>query len=148
MIKAQTLYINVDSNSPQAALVLNTSNMKPLDTIGSLVVGDTARYTVYAVDSNGSISSISGDPKYKMNVAIGGLGDPVLARSTNFIASASAWTGSINLNTASLTSVIGTTDIYPTYFEVELIVTGSASDSGSIYTILQSKLNLRNQVIN
>jgi hypothetical protein len=147
MIKSQTLYINIDSQNPQTALVRSTTNTSP-STLGSWIAGDTQRFIVYLLDSTGTSSSLSGDPNILVKCAVGGLGEIPYATSSNFKASGSnAWTGSINLDTGSLTAAIGTTDTVNTFFEVELVVTGSTFDSGSHYTVLQAPVVLRNQVI-
>jgi hypothetical protein len=147
MIKAQTLYINLDAQ-PQTALVYSTSNLQP-KSMGSIVAGDTLRYIIYAIDATGATSSYSGNTAIRCNVGIGGLGDGALVYSTTpFVSSGSAWTGSINANTGSLLTQMGTSDTFNAYLEVELVVTGSsASDSGSRYTILQAPITVRNQVI-
>lgn len=146
-IKAQSLYINVDSNNPQTALVQSATSNSP-KSLGSVVAGDTLRYVITAVDSNG-VSAISGDPNIQVRVGIGGLGDgSPKVYSTNFVATGSQWSGSLNANTGSLTTHMGTEDTYNAYLEVELVVTGStAPDSGSRYTVLQAPLKVLNQVI-
>lgn len=146
MIKTQTLYINIDSMNPQSALVRGNGNTQPTS-MGSIVAGDTARYVIYAVDSTGVTSSISGNTDYQVKVALGGLGDGPLAQSTNFVSSGSAWTGSLDTNTGSLLTPLGTTDTLNVFFEVELVVTASVFDTGSHYTILQAPITIRNQVI-
>jgi hypothetical protein len=145
-MKNQTLYINVDATNPQTALVRSTTNTQPYS-LGSIVAGDTVRYTLVAVDGTGATSSLSGNTNIMVRAALGGLGDGPIVYSTDFRATGSAWTGSLNTATQSLYNQLGTSDTINTFFEVVFIASGSLFDSGSHYTVLQTPVTVRNQVI-
>jgi hypothetical protein len=146
MLKRQFLYINLDAQNPSTALVKTPSVTAPVG-FPTVVSGDTLHLVIVPV-TNGAISTAAGDGEYSCSVAIGDLGEvPPYVFSTDFLPSASyGWTGSLNTNTASLLTPLGTTDEIKTFFEVQLVKVVEP-DSGSVSTILQAPLTIRNQVI-
>jgi hypothetical protein len=113
----------------------------------TIVAGDTLHLVIVPV-TNGATSVSAGDGEYSCSVAIGDLGEvPPYVFSTDFLPSASyGWTGSFNTDTASLLTPLGTIDEIATYFEVQLVKVVEP-DSGSVFTILQAPVTIRNQVI-
>lgn len=145
MFDPKTITINYDAR-PESALVRSTSNTQPVS-IGSLVVGDIARYRLLLVDANGATSSYSGNPVVKVEGYIGGLGDARLVYSSGSIATGSYFDLFFNLSTGSLTNAVGSEDTLSTYLQFKATVTGSGAQySGSSRVIAQIPLTIRNTV--
>lgn len=147
MITPKTIYINVEADDPSEALVSSTTTTAA-KSIGTVVSGDYLDYIIIPVDANG-VSAIAGSSEVRLNVAIGRYDVGVMARSGNFYQSASyGWTGSLNTNTGSFTTVVTNNNeaTYEASFEVQLTRT-SGSASGSQITILQTPIIIRQQIL-
>jgi hypothetical protein len=147
MITPKTIYINVDADDPAEALVPSSTNLQG-KSIGTIVAGDFLEYTIVPVTANGT-SSIAGSSDVKLQVGIGRYDVGTMCKSDYFYASASyGWTGSLNTNTGSFTSVVtsANSDAYSAQFEVQLTRTTGAA-SGSQITILQTPITIRQQIL-
>jgi hypothetical protein len=146
MLKRNILFINLDGNSPTTALVKSPTTTSPV-AFPSIVAGDTLHLVIIPV-TNGATSSFAGSGEYSCSVALGGLGEvPPYVFSADFLPSASyGWTGSLNTDTGSLLTPLGTTDELKTFFEVQLVKVVEPNE-GDVSTILQAPVTIRNQVI-
>jgi hypothetical protein len=144
MLKEQTLYINLDSNTPVTALVRSPTSTSPLS-MGTLIAGDTLHLVVIPC-TGGVTSSFAGSSDYECKVAIGPVASTPYAQSTLDAVEELGWSGSIDLSTESLLTPLSTTLEVKTNFEVQM-VKAVDPNSGSVSTILQAPVYLRNQVI-
>jgi hypothetical protein len=146
MLKRQILYINLDGNSPTTALVKSPTTTSPV-AFPTIVAGDTLHFVVVPV-TNAATSSFAGSGDYSCSVALGDLGEePPYVYSAEFLPSASyGWTGSLDTNTGSLLTPLGTKDEIRTYFEVQLVKVVEPNE-GAVSTILQAPVTIKNQVI-
>jgi len=145
MIKTHVLYISLDGNNPQTALIKNPASTTTYS-FGSIVAGDNLSIHVIPC-SNNATSSLAGNAEYSCSVAIGDLGETPYATSSFFQPSQSyAWTGSLNTNVDTLLTPLGTTDTLSSFMEIQLLKV-SGEFSGSASTILQAPITIRNQVI-
>jgi hypothetical protein len=140
----KTLYVNVGPNTQaQSALIYGINNNTPIS-FGNVVIGDTLFLTLYLVDNN-ALSSFSGDSNYTVKAAIGTPGTLVAALTENLVPSASAWSGSMSLNTLGVAQLLNSASYVNATFEVEL--TNIAAETASKHTILQVPVRVYNNVI-
>jgi hypothetical protein len=138
------LYVNADAVDPRSSLVYGTDNLAP-KAAPRVVLGDTMQLHVYLLNSDGSTHEAAGNSNYLLTAAIGSYAAGKCAYTTNFYASASAFTGSMELNTVALSNLLNGADSIEALFEIQVI--SLATHSGSISTVVSTPIIVSNQLL-
>lgn len=142
MSTTRNLFINVAAQSPETAFVVSEAYPLQLPEVLELVYGDQLVLNIYLVDGIGDYDSISGLTGYTLKVGVGAPGGTVAAFQDSWTQITSGWTGTLDLNTAGIQTLLNSAVSVSSYLEVEI------TDSlGKVRTYGQAKVTLRNQAI-
>jgi hypothetical protein len=135
--------IHIDTSKPaQSALVIGVTNNTSTRLFGSVTIADQLPMVLRFVEAN-DYSDLNGDANLTWKVVLGQLGGTEYAQSTNWLPSASyGLTGSLSLNTTTLSASLEGEDSISAIFEVE----GFNALSGLRKKYLQVPVTIWNQV--
>ena len=112
-----TYYVDT-SKSPRTAIV-QSSSISPIN-IPDVILGDNLLMSIRFLN-NGNPETWNGDLNHNLKLVIGSYAAGAYATSSNWVASASyGYTGSLNLDTGSLTNVMGNNNNINATFELQV----------------------------
>jgi hypothetical protein len=141
--KFSTLYIET-TRGARTALVRSTGSNPVGVQLNPIVSGDTVNLNLILLTDGAIDTDISGKTNFTIKAGFGQSGGTTYATSSNwYVSSSIGYTGSINTNTAAMSSSLIGNEAITALFEVEMINT----DTNSRKTYLQTPVQIYGEVI-
>lgn len=137
---SQPIYINVQAQSPTAALVNSAGGQSQF---WDMVFGDTRPLIITAYDATNNLSAEYTPSNWDLNFNVGTPGGAVLITATSTTGSGTTWTVSPIFNATALGTALAGKESIESTVEVQF---KSRADSSIRFTPLQMKFTIRNKV--